>query len=372
MKNLLRKFLIIMILYSFGTIAQNVTKETFPPLINGKVAQSFTELWKGFNPGTEPLDTKILYQWEEDGVVMQVLRYRIGIFKGKNAMMAAIYGYPKDAKNLHGLVQIHGGGQYAYYRAVLKNTKKGCATISISWAGRINAPNYKVDLEVVKLFWEKKINDPNYKITTDWGTLDAYHAPHRNSGNNFAFVKPTSWTLDTVESPRNNGWFLCTVRARRALTFLEQQPQLNRKKSGVYGPSMGGKITVLTTGTDLRVKASAPSCGGISNTDNKSTLYQNTMADSIYLKQITCPIIFLSRSNDFHVNLQDIPKEVKLIKTKQWRVTTSPHHSHQDTPEYKVAILLWFDQYLKGEFQLPLTPDTKLELDTKTKTTELI
>ena len=68
-------------------------------------------------------------------------------------MMAAVYGYPKGVKNLLALVQIHGGGQYADYRAVLTNAKRGYATTSISWPGRINAPDYKVDPSVVKLFW---------------------------------------------------------------------------------------------------------------------------------------------------------------------------------------------------------------------------
>ena len=41
---------------------------------------------------------KYFKQWEEDDVVMQVLRYRIGIFKGQKAMMAAVYGYPKGGE----------------------------------------------------------------------------------------------------------------------------------------------------------------------------------------------------------------------------------------------------------------------------------
>ena len=52
-------------------------------------------MWKGFDPRAEPLDVEILQQWEQDDVVLQVLRYRVGIFKGKKSIMAGIYGYPK-------------------------------------------------------------------------------------------------------------------------------------------------------------------------------------------------------------------------------------------------------------------------------------
>jgi len=323
------------------------------------------QLWKGYDPRAEPLDIEIIREWKEDGVVMKIVRYRIALFKGQKAMMAAIYGYPERGSRLPGLVQIHGGGQYADYRAVLTNARRGYATISIAWAGRINAPGYVVDPHGVQLFWEKKINDPDYRLTTDWGPLDAYHAPCRNPENSFLSVAPASWTLDTVASPRNNSWFLCTMGARRALTFLEQQPEVNAEKLGVYGHSMGGKITVLTAGSDTRVKAAAPSCGGLSDRYSDNALFWATLGDDKYLQKITCPIIFLSPSNDFHGFINDLQKAVREVRSRNWRVTCSPHHNHQDTPEYLVATLLWFDQYLKGEFVFPETPKTSLTLKTK-------
>ena len=45
---------------------------------------------------------------------MRVGRFRIGVFKGKKATLAAIYGFPKNvlenSEKLPGLLQIHGGG----------------------------------------------------------------------------------------------------------------------------------------------------------------------------------------------------------------------------------------------------------------------
>jgi cephalosporin-C deacetylase-like acetyl esterase len=356
--------LLFLLAFHTGLLAQEILKETFSPIENGNVPQNFDELWQDFNPRAEPLDVEVLHEWEDDEVILKVLRYRIGIFKGQKAMMAAIYGYPKGAKKLPGLVQIHGGGQYADYRAVLTNAKRGYATISISWGGRINAPDYKVTPDIVKLFWENKTDNTDYKIITDWGAVDGYHAPCRNPENNFNAVSAASWTLDSIESPRNNSWFLCAVGARRALTFLEQQPEVDPDKLGVYGHSMGGKLTVLTS-SDFRVKAAAPSCGGISDTDNENDLYQKTIADDVYLEKITCPIIFLSPANDFHGHLQDVPKAVSLIKNREWRVASSPHHNHQDNGNSEVTGLLWFDQYLKGSFTYPNTPESSLTLNTK-------
>lgn len=357
--------------------AVGAQEETLPPLRNGTAAGSYEELWAGFDPRREPLDVEILKEWEENGVVLKVLRYRIGVFKGQKAMMAAVYGYPKSVirarscvlggqpAKVPGLVQIHGGGQYAHHNACLTNAKRGYATISIAWAGRISAPDYTVNPDVEKLFWEGKTNDPNYKLTTDWGALDAYHAPSRYPETDFGGAKPTDHTLDPAPSPRNNAWFICTLGARRALTFLEQQPEVDANSLGVYGHSMGGKLTVMVAGSDARVKAAAPSCGGISDRNNGDPVLNAMICDDAYLKRIRCPIMFLSPANDFHGRINALPAAVEEIKTYDWRVTCSPHHNHQDTAVYEVATQVWMDQQIKGSFEVPATPQTGLNLRTE-------
>ncbi|MBL7188024.1 MAG: dienelactone hydrolase family protein [Phycisphaerae bacterium] len=371
MKNRLLAF-VLMLLALPGLLRAANTRpkaETLPPLVDGRAPRNFDEIWAGFDPRAEPLEIETLKEWEEEDVVLRIVRFRIGVFKSQKATLAAVYGFPKDATQsvtkLPGLVQIHGGGQYADYKACLLNAKRGYATVSIAWAGRISAPDYRVTPAEVKLFWDGKTDDPKYKLTTDWGAVDGYHAPGRNPGNVFPSASPAAWTLDEVESPRNSGWFLCALAARRTLTFLEQQPEVDADKLGVYGHSMGGKITVLTAAADARVKASAPSCGGISDRDNDSPLYRATIGDDANLKHINCPVIFLSPSNDFHGRIDDLQKAVKEISAKDWRVTCSAHHNHQDTAEYQVAGPLWFDQYLKETFRFPKTPETSLELKTK-------
>ena len=338
--------------------------ETLAPLKDGRAPHTFEELWAGFDPRREPLDIETLKTWEEDGVTLRVIRYRIGIFKGQKAMMVAVYGFPQSPSKLPGLVQIHGGGQYADYRAVLTNAKRGYATLSIAWAGRIAAPGYTVNPAGVALFWAGKTADPAYRLTTDWGALDAYHAPCRHEKNNFQTLAPAGWTLDAVESPRNNPWFLCTLGARRALTFLEAQPEVDPERLGVYGHSMGGKLTVLTTAADSRVKAAAPSCGGVSDRTHVNPLYRATLTDDQSLKRITCPIVFLSPANDFHGRIDDLQTALQEVRSPEWRVTCSAHHSHQDTAEFQVVGLLWFDQHLRGDFTLPRTPAASLVLRT--------
>lgn len=255
----------------------NAAPESLKPLIDHQAPQSFAELWNGYDPRADPLEVEVLQEWEEEGVVLQIVRYQIGIFKGERAMMAGVYGYPKGGEELPALLNIHGGGQFADYRAVMTNAQRGYATLTIAWAGRIAAPGHRVGPDEVKLFFSGKIEDPSYKLTTDWGALDAYHAPTRHPESDFAKTEPQSWTLDAVDSPRNNSWFLVTLAARRGLTFLEQQPVVDPERLGVYGHSMGGKLTVATAAADQRVKVAAPSCGGISDFATGNALYDATL-----------------------------------------------------------------------------------------------
>jgi hypothetical protein len=213
------------------------------------------------------------------------------------------------------------------------------------------------------MFWTGDTTHPDYRITTDWGAVDAYHHHCRFKGNNFVQNPPSASTVDPVKSPRNSGWFLVTLGARRAITFLERQAEANADKIGVYGMSMGGKLTVLLAGADDRLKVAVPACGGISDLSTGRSL--PAVADDSYLKRISCPIIFMSPANDFHGKVEDLPQAVKDIKSKQWRIVSSPNKNHSDSAEYSAGGMLWLDQFLKGDFKMPKTPRSKLDINTK-------
>jgi dienelactone hydrolase len=329
-------------------------EETLPPLKDGRVPGTFEELWSGFDPRREPLDVEVLQQWEEDGVDLKVIRYRVGVFNGKKAMMAAVYGYPKGATKVPGLVQIHGGGGAGTQAPVMANAMEGYATISIAWDGRILASQYPIDNEAKQLFWDGKKDHPKYRPTTDWGDLGAYFFPRR-----FQDQKILVHKLDPVESPRNSNWFVWTIAARRAITFLEQQPEVDEDRIGVYGHSMGGELTIAVAGSDSRVKAASPSCGGLTP-DKPAELLLN----SIYHQQITCPILFMVPTNDFHGRIHDLPSTIDRLKTEDWRVASMPHRNHSSDAEYLASVTLWFNQHLKNEFRMPDNPESKLTLKT--------
>jgi dienelactone hydrolase len=316
-----------------------------------------TELFADFDPRNEPLDIQVIRQWEQDDIVYRYVTFHIAKFKGQPAIMAGFYGFPKNVKQTAGLLHIHGGGQRAFLNEVEFYAKKGYACLSINWGGR--------EME------NANEGDPN----TDWGAVD----PTQQNVPGYFNLQPGPKYLDPIESPRNNNWYLLTLGARRGLTFLEQQPEVDPDKLGVYGHSMGGNLTVYVAGSDDRVKVAAPSVGGsgfrtqpwpllpeqhkqVPNGDLDR--FNATLGFESYAPLVKTPLLWLGSTNDFHGIMDDTYRTGELIPHKNVRYAFTSHMNHRFTPEFAVTRSLWIDQFLKGNFSFPNTPASKLLLST--------
>ena len=211
---------------------------------------------------------------------------------------------------------------------------------------------------------------------TDWGRLDATHPPQRNTANHFAGpLTPDDYTLDPVESPRNSNWFIVLVGARRGLTFLEQQPEVDPEKIGVYGHSMGGKLTTNLAAIDKRVRVAVPSCGGSGNVlesrsdlpgcvkTNPSALELACVSDNPYIDRLSCPVLWLSPTNDFHAVIDNMAVTWRAVPDDRVRFSISPHFNHRHGAEHSITQHLWFEQHLKGAFSMPSSPRIDVDLE---------
>ena len=327
--------------------------DSLPPL--KKVPQNVTELWAVYDPRKEPLRTKVVREWEEDGVVVRSVRYFIGSFKGKGAWMAAFYATPKGEKNLPGVLHMHGGGQRANLHLVKYYARRGYAALSVNWGGR--------PMEGAK---------PG-EDNTDWGAVD----PTQNNVRGYFNVEPGENFLDAQESPRNCNWFLLTLGCRRGLTFLEQQPEVDGDRLGIRGHSMGGNLTMYVAGTDARVKVASPSVGGtgfrldpyyhvppqIRRVTGDRELFRRTMGYQFYAPHINAPLLHLGASNDFHGQMDaTYATGARVPKGVPQRFVFAPHFNHRFNPAQQVARILWLDQHLKGGVKLPATPKSEFDL----------
>lgn len=326
--------------------------------------------WNAYDPRAEPLETEIVKEWKDPLGTYRLVRYRLGVLQGSNKvaspLIAAYYGVPASASpeaKVPGIVQIHGGGQRASEGRVADWVKLGYACISINWGGKV--------LE--------EADTPN----TDWDGLAAgFERPgasksaaliHHNSvsaGPNTLFKEPHLL---------NSSWNLIAMSARRALTFLEQEPEVDGKKLGIEGHSMGGRATVLTA-IDPRVAAASPSVGGTGflyrdlwglpgsarrmSEEEGLALYTEVVSCQSYWPQIEAPVLFLEASNDFNAPADLVVEGMSLLPESTERMLTiAPHLNHRFTTETAAARFLWMDAHLKRSFSFPKVSPSQLKLD---------
>ncbi len=188
----------------------------------GEVPRSVAELWAGYDPRREPLETEVIREWRENGGVYRHVRYLIGTFKGQPARMAAIYGFPEGGDEKRpAVMHIHGGGQRASLSEVKLLVGRGYAALSVNWGG---SGSGKAPFNSVE---GAEPGDPN----TDWGAVD----PSQLNAGAYATLLPGPKQLfEDREHPGNNNWYLLTIGCRRGLTFLEQQPEVDPGRLGVH------------------------------------------------------------------------------------------------------------------------------------------
>ncbi|MDF1754868.1 MAG: acetylxylan esterase [Verrucomicrobiales bacterium] len=330
-------------------------EDSLSPYEESNVPRNVLDLWKDVDTRKDPLETEVVKEWTEDGVVCRYVIFKVGTFKGKDSRIAAFYTFPEGQKDLPAVVWSHGGGQRAELVHGKYFAKNGYAMVDINWGGR----------EIV----------PGIEKNTDWGAIDPSQGPRFYPGALREHTKldfrPDEHTIDPVVSPRNGNWFMLAYAGRRAITFLENQPEVDPKRLGFTGFSMGGNITSFVA-IDPRLKAVVPMVGGASRTTtdfpglpgtgrrfyDHTELFTNTMESLAYYPHVNCPVLLLSASDDFHSTFENIYTCMEALPHDDWRVSQNMHLSHGLGPDQWIMMNLWFDKFLKEKpIEIPKTAD---------------
>ncbi len=318
---------------------------------SAEVPLTVERTWVIFDSHAEPLEVEVIRESVADGIVLRHVRYVVGTFAGKKTRVAAFYAFPVGGTKLPGIVQLHGGGQRARPETARFWASHGYATVAVNWGEHV------ID----------EPSDPN----TDWGGIPAgfFDPKHHND------VTPTKGTIHKVPHPWNSSWLLYSAAARRAITFLEEQPEADGSNVGLTGHSMGGRLTVLTA-IDPRVKAASPSVGGsgylysdIPGVPGSARrmredleLYNNTLDCKNYWPLIKCPLMFLGATNDFNSPMEFVVRGFRSLPQDNGAMSFTPHMNHRFTADNYAARVRWFETHLKGTFQFPKMAITQLKL----------
>jgi dienelactone hydrolase len=301
--------------------------------------ESVEDLWRGFDPEALPLEIETIRTWEEGGAVFEKLRFTGESVEGGKVRVYAIRGAPRDGQSLPGVLHVHGGGQTLSLDWVKLWAKRGYACVSFDFCGRL----------------------ANRTEFTDWGPVK--HGNMADAGGGFQ-LRPT---------PRESSWYHWALVSRRALTLLANHPRVDPKRLGVFGVSVGGSLTWMIAGSDPRVKAAVPiyGCGynydrrnaawGILVANDEYNLFQRVLSPEAHAPYVSCPILFLSATNDGH-GLMDRAYDALAATTGPTYQAFSPRTDHHVEPREGRDLALWMDWHLKGAETWPKSPLLRLAL----------
>jgi dienelactone hydrolase len=290
---------------------------------------SAQQFWAGYDPRTEALEITIEKSWDEPKVHFDQLHFTGETWDGKPVRVFAYRAAPKEGAKLPGILHIHGGGQAASLPWVRFWAERGYVAVSHDFCGA--GPGRAAE------------------TVTDWAG-----APAR-------MADPTGPRSSLHPTPQHNQWYHWILVARRALTLLEQHPQVDPTRLGVFGISVGGTLTWMIAGCDERVAAAAPIYGIGQNTytfpwqspeepvDPDTRLTRAVLEPEGYAPLVKCPLLFLNASNDHHGRLDLGMRTLALAtQSRMLREVYTPRALHHIGSAEAPDLALWMDFHLKG------------------------
>ena len=251
-------------------------------------------------------------------------------WEGVKVRVFAYRGAPAHGEKLPGVLHLHGGGQTASLAWVRYWAGRGYVCVSHDFCG----PGPGRAPETV----------------TQWGVAPAYMAD------------PSGPRSSLHPTPQFNSWYHWTLVARRALTLLEQHPQVDPGRLGVFGISVGGTLTWMVAGCDSRVSTQAVPIYGVGqNTytfpwqspddavDEDTRLTRALLEPEGYASGVKCPLLFMNASNDHHGRLDFGMRTLSLAtQSPMLREVYTPRSIHHIEPAEAQDLALWMDFHLKG------------------------
>lgn len=299
------------------------------------LAQAFNaeEFWR--EPTKLPFNVVVLEKGVDAGVVWQAMVYTSEIRNGEPMRIFAYYARPAAKGKYPGVVDIHGGGGGASLDGAKAFAKAGYACLSYDW-------NTTQD---PKINWKPGEPLPAKKYTV-FGNI-------RYDDYGGSFVQLGADGKDSV-------LYRSVIAARRGLTWLSQQREVDAKKLVIEGHSWGGFTTQLVAGIDPRVKAAVSSAAagawagryqlGLeghvkSHTPWNFFQWSRRYDPAAFADGMTAPILIRLATTDFFGSIDTLADYWPTIPgEKSLELLPASNHTFGDV-ETRVA---WFDHWLKG------------------------
>ena len=309
-----------------------------------------SQVWSTYDPDAGEFDEEVLKRWTQSGADYKEAYFSAWVH-GQHVRVYGIYAAParagKPGGRVPAVMHLHGGGQTVNTRWLEAWTARGYAALTCNYHGE----------------WQNR-----ERVTI-------YPQALRQGNHKHAAGK----AMATVPSVRASSWYIWTAVARRALSYLRQQPEVDGTRIGAFGVSMGG-TTIWSFALDPRLKAACAiyGCGWnryyrhIPRYAPPKKMPEKTDDDRAWLAGmapeacapfIQCPVLFLSGTNDNHGNMDRAYETLdRMPATVARRQAFTPRFCHHIGADFDQDLFLWMDTWLKDGPAWPKPPAVKVSL----------
>ena len=250
-------------------------------------------------------------------------------WKGKPTRIFAWYGAPQTeaGKKAPAIVLVHGGGGTAFAEWVQLWVKRGFAAIAMDTCGCVAGGEHG-------------------------------QRPRHDAGG------PPGWGgFDQVDWPPQDQW---TYQAVGAVilghSLVRSLPEVDAERIGITGISWGGYLACIVSGLDKRLKFAVPvyGCGYLGDNSTWLPNFKNMGPQraaewlgrwdpSVYLKQTTMPMLWVTGTNDFAYPMDSLQKSYRATKGEHTlSVKIRMPHGHGGPGENPPEIHAFAEGLLRG------------------------
>ena len=263
-------------------------------------------------------------------------------WKGKPTRVFAWYGAPEgsSAEKLPAMVLVHGGGGTAFAEWVRLWNRRGYAAIAMDLCGSIPEGVYG-----------------------GWSRHD--------------FGGPSGWGgFDQIDWDREDQWtYHAAADVVLAHSLLRSFPEADSSRIGLTGISWGGYLTCIVSGIDHRFRFAVPvyGCGFLGDNsvwlptfdqmgEQKAEKWLGWWDPSLYLKDTTMPMLWVTGTNDGAYPLDSLQKSYRLPAGKRSLcIRVRMPHGHGGAGENPEEIHAFANSILKGETPLAKIASQKMD-----------
>ena len=300
-------------------------------------------VWAGYDPDAGAYNETIIAEWDVGNVHYK--DFYISVYlKGEEIRMYCKYAAQSGATNQPAILNIHG-----WYGAPSLNSEfinRGYAVMSYDYSGdlysRTEYTKYPPALAHGNQISNTRIADPDVKATSD---------------------------------------YIWDAQARRALSYMATQPEVDTDRMGASGFSYGGTV-IWSLAMDPRIKAACAFHGmgwikyyrdhhvwrydltppAIEPTEEE-LIYLAGIAPQAYSPYINCPVLFLNGSNDHHGNQDRSYQTLDLLPDGVPWATAQQVNTAHNTDAVGHILYPWMQKWVKGEsVTWPDNPESEIRL----------